>query len=222
MIKLVYITGDIHGEYKRFENKKLRKLNESDCLIVCGDFGFIWNDCKKEKQILKKICEKKFKTLFVDGTHENFGLLEQYPVVELYGGRARKIGGNLYQLLRGEIYTIEGKTYFTFGGGESADKELRKENGTWWVQEQPTMLEMQYAVEQLDKIKRTVDYVVTHQPTMTDMALLERKCAVNPLSTFFDELSQNITYKKWYFGSLHKNKKIRHAHCLFTDIVKIT
>ena len=195
MIKLVYITGDIHGEYKRFENKKLRKLNESDCLIVCGDFGFIWNDCKKEKQILKKICEKKFKT---------------------------QIGGNLYQLLRGEIYTIEGKTYFTFGGGESADKELRKENGTWWVQEQPTMLEMQYAVEQLDKIKRTVDYVVTHQPTMTDMALLERKCAVNPLSTFFDELSQNITYKKWYFGSLHKNKKIRHAHCLFTDIVKIT
>lgn len=222
MIKLVYITGDIHGEYKRFENKKLKKLNENDCLIVCGDFGFIWNNSDKEKQILKKICDKKYKTLFVDGTHENFALLEQYPVVELYGGRARKIGGNLYHLLRGEIYTIEDKTYFTFGGGESTDRDLRKENGTWWVQEQPTMIEMQYAVEQLDKIERTVDYVITHQPPMTDMALLERKHTVNPLATFFDELSQNITYKKWYFGCLHKNKKVRHSQCLFTDIVKIT
>ncbi|MBQ8134241.1 MAG: metallophosphoesterase [Clostridia bacterium] len=219
---MVYITGDIHGEYKRFENKKLKKLNENDCLIVCGDFGFIWNNSDKEKQILKKICDKKYKTLFVDGTHENFALLEQYPVVELYGGRAGKIGGNLYHLLRGEIYTIENQTYFTFGGGESTDKELRKENGTWWVQEQPTMTEMQYAVEQLDKIQRTVDYVITHQPPMTDMALLERKRTVNPLATFFDELSRNITYQKWYFGCLHKNKKVRHSQCLFTDIVKIT
>lgn len=84
------------------------------------------------------------------------------------------------------------------------------------------MIEMQYAVEQLDKIERTVDYVITHQPPMTDMALLERKHTVNPLATFFDKLSQNITYKKWYFGCLHKNKKVRHSQCLFTDIVKIT
>ncbi len=220
---MVFITGDMHGEYERFESKKLKKLTENDCLIICGDFGFLWDNSKKEKQTLDKIREKKFRTLFVEGTHENFSLLSSYPVTELFGGRVRKMGGNLYQLLRGEIYTIEGKTYFAFGGGDSEDKELRKENGTWWKEEMPSMIELQYAVEKLDKAGRKVDYVITHEPSLTDMAHVIRKCRIDPLATFFDELSHNISYKKWYFGSLHTNKKLRHAHahCLFTDIVKV-
>ncbi len=220
---MVFITGDTHGEYKRFENRKLKKLTENDCLIICGDFGFIWNNSKSERDNLRKICEKKYKTLFVEGTHENFSLLAVYPVVEIYGGRARKIGGNLYQLLRGEIYSIDGKSFFAFGGGDSEDKELRRENGTWWKEELPSMIEMQYAVEKLDKADRKVDYVITHEPSLTDMAHVNRTCKVNPLSTFFDELEHNISYKRWYFGSLHINKKLKNtkSHCLFTDIVRI-
>lgn len=219
---MIYITGDIHGEYSRFENKKLKKLSENDCLIVCGDFGFVWDNSEKEKHLLKKISDKRFKTLFVDGTHENFSLLNSYPVSRLYGGRVQQIEKNIYHLMRGEIYTIEGKTFFTFGGGESQDKDLRRENGTWWKEEQPTMEEMSYAVENLDTVERKVDYIITHQPSMTDMALVDRRCSVNPIATFFDELSRNISYKKWYFGSVHKNKKIPKAQCLFTDIVKVT
>lgn len=218
---MIYITGDMHGEYSRYETKKLKKLTEDDCLIVCGDFGFLWNNSEKEKSVLKKISEKKFKTLFVDGTHENFRLLNTYPVTELYGGRVQQIGKNIYHLLRGEIYTIENKTIFAFGGGESQDKELRLENGTWFREEQPTIEEMSYAVENLDSCDRRVDYIITHQPCMTDMALVERRCSITPVSTFFDELSHNIHYKKWYFGSLHQNKKTPKAHCLFTDIVKL-
>lgn len=218
---MIYVTGDMHGEIDRFENKKLKKLTENDCLIVCGDFGFIWNDSKEEQLTLHKIGEKRFKTLFVDGTHENFGLLNSFPVEELYGGRVHKINRNIYHLMRGEIYTIDGKTIFTFGGGESEDKDIRIENGTWWKEEQPTIEEMSYAVENLDKVNRKVDYIITHQPSMTDMALVDRRCTVNPISTFFDELSHNIEYKKWYFGSLHKDKKIPKARSLFTDIATI-
>lgn len=220
---MIYITGDIHGEYKRFENRKLKKLTEKDCLIVCGDFGFLWTNSKEEQILRNKIGERKFKTLFIDGTHENFDLLNSMPVTELYGGKVRKINKNLYYLMRGEIYTIDGKTIFTFGGGESNDKEMRMENGTWWKEEQPTIEEMKYAVEQLDKINRKVDYIITHQPSMTAMAFVNRQCTINPISTFFDELSHNIEYKKWYFGSLHTNKKIQKAkcYCLFTDIIEI-
>ena len=114
---MIYITGDTHGEFDRFENRKLRKLKADDCLIICGDFGFIWNDSKKEQELLHKIGNKKFKTLFVDGTHENYDLLSSYPVTELYGGRVQQINKNIYHLLRGEIYTIESKTFFVFGGG---------------------------------------------------------------------------------------------------------
>lgn len=219
---MIFVTGDMHGEYKRFENKKLKKLGSNDCLIVCGDFGFIWDNSLQEQHTLKKIGDKKFKTLFVDGTHENFSLLSSYPIKEMFGGKVQEINNNLYHLMRGEIYTIENKTFFVFGGGESNDKELRSENGTWWQEEQPSVKEMEYAVEKLDNADRKVDYIITHQPSMKDMALVEGRCIINPLSTFFDELSRNITYKKWYFGSLHKNKKIPKGQCLFTDIVRIT
>lgn len=218
---MIYVTGDMHGEYDRFESRKLKKLTENDCLIVCGDFGFIWDGSEREKAILKKISEKRFRTLFVDGTHENFGLLNNYPVSELYGGRVQRVEKNIYRLMRGELYTIEGKTIFAFGGGESSDKELRMENGTWWKEEQPSIEEMAYAVENLDTVGRKVDYIITHQPSMTDMALVDRRCTISPLSTFFDELSRNISYKKWFFGSLHKNKRIPKAQSLFTDIVRL-
>ena len=220
--KMIYVTGDLHGEYERMETRKLRKLTENDCLIVCGDFGFLWDDSKREKALLKKISEKRFKTLFVEGTHENFSLLNRLPVSELFGGRVQQAEKNVFHLMRGEIYTIENKTFFTFGGGESTDKELRMENGTWWKEEQPTMEEMAYAVENLDAAGRKVDYIITHQPSMTHMALADRRCTISPLSTFFDELSRNVHYKRWYFGSLHKNKRMPKAHCLFTDIVRIS
>ena len=218
---MIYITGDMHGEYSRYENKKLKKLGEDDVLLVCGDFGFLWDGSAGERAALRKISEKRFKTLFIDGTHENFSMLKSCPVGELYGGRVQKVANNVYRLLRGEIFTIENKTFFVFGGGESADKDIRIENGTWWKEEQPTLEEMAYAVENLNSVGRRVDYIVTHQPSMTDMALVERRCTKTPTSTFLDELSHQVEYKKWFFGSLHRNKKTPKAYCLFTDIVKI-
>ncbi len=211
----------MHGEFQRFENRKLKKLTENDVLIVCGDFGFIWTGSRDEQFTLHKINERRFKTLFVDGTHENFRLLNEYPVTSLFGGRVHQISRNIYHLMRGEIYTIDKKIFFTFGGGESDDKDIRIENGSWWKEEQPTIEEMSYAVENLDRVHRKVDYIITHQPSMTDMALVNRRCTVTPTSTFFDELSRNVEYKRWYFGSLHQNKKIPNAQCLFTDIIAI-
>ncbi len=218
---MIYITGDMHGEYKRFEDRRLKKLTEEDKLIICGDFGFVWDNSPEERKTLQKIGERRHLTLFVDGTHENFSLLQTYPVCELFGGRARHICGNIYQLLRGEIYTIEGSTFFAFGGGDSEDRELRLRNGTWWKEEQPSVLEMQYAVESLDKVHRKVDFIITHQPPLKAMALVDRKCRVTATSSFLDELSHKVRYKKWFFGSLHKNKRVPKGHCLFTDIIRI-
>lgn len=36
---MIYITGDIHGDFSRFKSPLLRKLKKNDALIVCGDFG---------------------------------------------------------------------------------------------------------------------------------------------------------------------------------------
>ena len=47
---MIYITGDTHGDISCFKNPKLNKLGEKDILIVCGDFGFIWNPHDKNEK----------------------------------------------------------------------------------------------------------------------------------------------------------------------------
>lgn len=67
---MVYITGDMHGDLSRFKNPIFKKLKAGDVLIVCGDFGFIWDGSRQEKQNLKKLREMPFTIAFVDGCHE--------------------------------------------------------------------------------------------------------------------------------------------------------
>ena len=45
---MVYITGDMHGDLSRFKNPIFKKLKAGDVLIVCGDFGFIWDGSRQE------------------------------------------------------------------------------------------------------------------------------------------------------------------------------
>ncbi|MEG0615810.1 MAG: metallophosphoesterase family protein, partial [Oscillospiraceae bacterium] len=72
---MICITGDVHGDFTRFNDKRIKRLRKNDCLIICGDFGFLWNGSRKEKSLLKKLGRKRYNVLFVDGCHENFELL---------------------------------------------------------------------------------------------------------------------------------------------------
>lgn len=68
---MIYVTGDMHGEFSRFKNKNIKKqLEENDTLIICGDFGFIWEDSRHERSIIEKIGELNYNVAFVDGCHE--------------------------------------------------------------------------------------------------------------------------------------------------------
>ena len=89
--------------------KKIKKLKENDTLIICGDFGFIWDGSRHENSVLNKIGNMPFNVAFIDGCHENFELLSEYEVIDWNGGKAQLISGNLVHLMRGQIYTIEGK-----------------------------------------------------------------------------------------------------------------
>ena len=108
--------------------------------------------------------KKRFTILFVDGTHENFDLLEQYPIEEWNGGKVRKIRDNVLYLMRGQVFTIDGKTIFTFGGGESPEKQMRIEAGCWWEREMPNIDEMNEGVQNLYQHDLQVDCIITHSP----------------------------------------------------------
>ena len=73
---MIYVTGDTHGDIERFKSREMKKLGNGDTLIICGDFGFLWDDSRAERNALKKLASKDYTIAFVDGCHENFDMLE--------------------------------------------------------------------------------------------------------------------------------------------------
>ncbi|MCI8553360.1 MAG: hypothetical protein HFJ80_00235 [Clostridiales bacterium] len=220
---MVYVTGDIHGDYSRFSSSGVRRLKKGDTLLVCGDFGFLWNGGHKEQQLLKKLGTRPYTIAFLDGRHENYSLLATYPVSEWNGGHVQVIAGSLLHLMRGEIYEIEGESFFTFGGGESADHEFRTEGVGWWEEEMPSVGEMTDGVAHLKARGFQVDYVLTHEPSGKASGYLgSGKAPLNGVRIYLDRLEESVTCKRWYFGCLHLDKTISNRHrAVFQEIVPV-
>lgn len=122
---MVYITGDCHADFSKFNEEFFPEQNEmtrEDFVIVCGDFG-IWHDTLEERNKLDWLSHKNFTILFVDGNHENYDRLygDEFPIVDFHGGKAHKIRENIFHLMRGYIFDICGKSFFAFGGASSHD-----------------------------------------------------------------------------------------------------
>ena len=124
---MIYITGDCHADFRRFDTDIFPEQNDmtkDDYVIICGDFGGIWDKDKessREKWWLDWLEAKPYTTLFVDGNHENFDRLYEYPIEEWHGGKVHKIRESVIHLMRGQVFEIDGKKIFTFGGARSHD-----------------------------------------------------------------------------------------------------
>ena len=218
---MICITGDMHGDLSRFNDKRIKALKKNDVLIVCGDFGFVWDGSKHEQRILKKIGKKRFCTLFVDGCHENFDLLAKYPESDFCGGIVHRISGNLMHIKRGSVLSIQGYKFFGFGGGQTKELEIRRESHTWFEAELPDNDEIEYAIQNLKNAGGEVDYIITHEPPASMKEFLGFE--VNQISfmhTFFDKVKNNCRFKMWFFGKAHINKLVPPKYrCLFDEVV---
>ncbi|MDE5768574.1 MAG: metallophosphoesterase [Oscillospiraceae bacterium] len=220
---MVYVTGDMHGEWERFKSKDMKKLKKGDVLMICGDFGFLWDNSRKEKQILQKMEALPFTVAFLDGCHENYDLLLSYPEETWNGGKIHRIAPNIIHLMRGQIFTIENRTFFTFGGGHSQDYEYRTTE-TWWKQERPTRKEVETAVANLQKYYNKVDYILTHEPP----AMLKDCLGVDvaqrlEIHAFFADMVKACNYRKWFFGKCHIDKYIPvKFFAVFAQVLPVT
>ena len=119
-----------------------------------------------EKKMLKKLGKKKYNVLFAEGVHENFDLLEEYPVEQWCGGKTRLISGNLRQLMRGQYYTIAEKTVFAFGGGQSEENNsyLEPDEEKSWIKELPTDEELEEGLRNLEQHGNEADFIISYEP----------------------------------------------------------
>ena len=220
---MLYVTGDIHADIRRLKGRAAKQLKKGDILLVCGDFGFLWDGSPKELRLLDWLGKRPYQILFVEGTHDNIDLLSGYPEETLYGGQGRRVSGNCCQLLRGECYEIEGKRVFALGGGESTDMDIRVEGETWWSRELPSAEELAHARETLASLNQQVDYIITHSVAPTVNKFLDREqMQINLLLAFLNEISETVQFKRWYFGSCHLDKAIPPKYCaVYQEILPV-
>lgn len=239
---MIFVCGDVHGKYdidKLFRLQRFNaqlKLSRKDYLIIAGDFGGIWGRVgyDSDEKLIKWLYEDTFPwtTLWIDGNHENFNKLEEYPVSTMFGGRVQEITPHCIHLMRGEVYTIEDKKIFTMGGGLSVDQNHRIPQISWWPQEYPSQAEKDNAIRNLDANNWEVDYVITHTCPLSAMSTLEP--LMPPWSSSFDakkddELSvwfdtaicPKLQYKSWYFGHFHVDHKFDKYFALFDNVVEL-
>ena len=236
---MIYLTGDTHGHFERFGNKKFSysTLTKNDFLVILGDFGGIWNGSKSDKYWLDWLNDKKFTTLFVDGNHENFDLLETYPVVSFRGGKAHRIRESVFHLMRGEIYDIDNKKIFVLGGAVSIDARFRIAGKSWWEQEIPSRCEIANAMKNLKKHNNEVDLILTHCVDLdTEKELIGNVKSdwyanyfesdylekLREFQKFLSVINDEVSYKQWYFGHYHQNYKVDEKKtALYNEVVKI-
>ena len=212
---MIYLIGDTHGEDSRFREGPFLgdgAPKKGDYLIVSGDFGFVFYtpgtvNYVIERERLDALSELPYTILFVDGNHENFDRLGAFEVEEWCGGKVHKIRPNIIHLMRGQVFTIEGKKIFTMGGGYSMDKASRREGFSWWREEMPSNEDYREATKNLLANDNRVDFIVTH--TAPREIVYAMGTAPDPheeeLNGFFDWVAHDISYEKWYFGHWHRD-----------------
>ena len=250
---MIYITGDCHRNFERFDIDifpEQKEMSKEDFVIICGDFGGIWDkdvSGEVEAKLLDDLDSKPFTTLFVDGNHENFDRLYSYPIEEWNGGNIHRIRPSVLHLMRGQVFTIAGKKIFTFGGAKSHDisggileyndpdfykkrkaldknfKSYRVNHYGWWEQELPSEEEMLEGIKNLKAHGNEVDFIVSHCCAASTQVLIGGGMYKRDyLNVYLEKIRQSVQFKKWFFGHYHDNKNVNAQEILlYEQIIRI-
>lgn len=224
---MIYITGDTHGKRSRFQDLSRygeEKWNDSDFLIICGDFGYLLFNDKKENEYLDELEKKPYTICFIDGNHENFPAIESYPEEKWNGGMIHKIRKNIFHLKRGQVFTLNGKKIFTMGGAYSADRSTRIKNISYWDDEIPSDDDYKEAIRNLELANHQVDYIITHTApyeTILKMGYYPDRHD-RELTGFLEWVMYETDFSKWFFGHWHEDRVISEKMiAVFSEVISI-
>lgn len=293
----IYVTGDTHGSQSHgrlsvdgFMHRlnttsfpEQKKLGKEDYVIICGDFGGVWDtnrfcvqESPEEKNSLDWLENKPFTTLFIPGNHENYARLigcqderllaswfyakmppeekeklrRGYSREPWHGGHVRVLRPSVLMLERGDIFVIDGKYCFAFGGARSHDiqdgilnpadypdensfkkdyaakraRMIRVNGVSWWAAEMPTQAEMEYGRKNIRAFMQQhsqIDFVFTHDAPASDKLYLGYG-GIDELNKYLESLRNDMKYSKWFYAHLHDNRQVfENNYLLYEQIVRI-
>lgn len=224
---MIYLTGDTHIPLDisklnttRFPVQNI--LTRDDYVIILGDFGLYWHKDKEHEYWLNWLKQKKFTILWLDGNHENHEWIDSFPVTYWNGGRVHQTEDNIIHLMRGEVYNIDGITFFTCGGGTSIDRLERVEGISWWARENISYTEQINAIDNLKNHNNSVDYILTHNicpEIVSEMFNINDTLGIGTTERFLSNVLKTTKFKKWYFGHWHIDMSYNKFQCLYNDVV---
>ena len=221
---MIFITGDKHGQIEYFlHNPSLRKIKKGDLLIVCGDFGFLWDSSDQEYKKLKWLSKRRFNIAFVDGCFDNMRIIEKYPISSWNGGKVRTISNNIFYLIKGEVYKTQSKKFLAFGGGFNSNiSDVSDINNNWWPNKEENVIAIDSLIKNIEKENGEFDFIVSHEAPSSLTPCLENTFSnVNSINLILEEIRTHCKFKKWFFGKYHVDKQIPPKYNLvFEKIVK--
>lgn len=221
----IYLTGDTHCplDVEKLNTKLFpaqKGMTREDFVIVLGDFGLLWHEDREYRWWKRWFEEKPFTLLWLDGNHENHDWIDSLPVSEWCGGKVHKISDNIIHLMRGQVFRIDDKDFFVFGGAASHDKEIRREGISWWSREEASWAEQNEGLDNLAKHGNSVDYILTHTcPDSLIRPMFGATPYPTPTGNYLDCIAETLNrYTRWFFGHWHTEKDYGKYSAMYNSV----
>lgn len=224
------ITGDTHGmldigKVVSFFSDHESEYTKEDYLIICGDVGVCGFSAFRETEVRNVLRNLPVTTLFIDGNHENFEELNSYSVDVWNGGKVHFIESGIIHLMRGQVFNIDGVSFFTFGGAYSIDKMYRIEGESWFPEEIPSYAEYEEGWSNLERAGFRVDYILTHtgpREVVAYMGYGELSDDEVELRQYLQRVADNTDFTAWYFGHFHDDTDVENRfYCLYDEMITV-
>ena len=205
----IFITGDTHAGFRRFRKKTFPQqagLTKDDYVIICGDFGGVW-DGGKVQRIRPSVIH-----------------LMRGQVYELEGLRIFTFGGAKSHDISGGILEASDPNLKSKRKKLDKKKELYRINHlSWWKEELPSEEEMAEGLRNLINHNWSVDYIFSHCcATSTQERISGGVYQPDILTRYFEKIKEMCRYRKWFFGHYHDNVNVNSREILlYEQIIRI-
>lgn len=223
---MIYLTSDCHGDFTYIKDFVVKnRLTREDTIIILGDSGLYFRHDDYELTLRERIAKLPVNFLILHGNkEERVSHFKEYSIIPKYNGNVyfNSEYPNLYFAIDGESYIIENKKILTVGGACSILAHCSKDGELYWKDEIPNIKELK------NKIKfNKYDYILTHtsplnkRPQHIFANLVDESLLDFSLESYFDELENRLTYKKWFCGHYHINFDSEKFQIIYKEFVKL-
>ena len=232
--KMIYITGDKHGdlEFVREFCSRHPDISRDDIFIILGDVGINYDLNRQEKKIKRMLSKLPITLLCVHGNHEERPRnIRGYREIKCFEGivyQERKYTNILF-CKDGENYHVGNRHLFVLGGAYSTDKYLRlKEGWKWFESEQPSPNDRINARNSISHFDHKFDLVLSHTCPRKYLGKELRHVYTDnheidySVEDWLDQIEDSIVYNHWYFGHFHKDKEItERVTSVYDNVIEI-